>query len=122
MTESNRPGTSVLSADEYGNPKEAYSKVRERMIELELEKEEHQKALDVVKKLRQKERDELVKRVDMAKEEGQKTAEQVKTDMASRIEKQVQMIEDLLKDKKNLSVRIEELILAAQENAIQMEK
>lgn len=40
------------------------------MIELELEKEEQQKALDMVKRLRQKEREELSKRVDLAVEEG----------------------------------------------------
>lgn len=40
------------------------------MIELELEKEEQQKALDMVKHLRKKEREELSKRVDLAKEEG----------------------------------------------------
>jgi len=39
------------------------------MIELEMEKEEQQKALDIVKKLRVKEREELCKRVDLAKEE-----------------------------------------------------
>ena len=80
------------------------------MMELELEKEEHQKALDMVKQLRAKEREELVKRVDLAKEEGQKTAEQVKTEMAARIEKQVQMIEDLLQDKKDLSAKVEEMV------------
>lgn len=97
--------------ESYGhNPREAYSKVRERMIELELEKEEQQKALEMVKKLRVKEREELCKRVDLAKEEGQKTTEQVKSEMATRIEKQVQMIEDLLQDKKNLSAKVEELI------------
>lgn len=84
--------------------------MRERMIELELEKEEQQKALEMVKKLRAKEREELCKRVDLAKEEGQKTTEQVKSEMATRIEKQVQMIEDLLQDKKNLSAKVEELI------------
>ena len=40
------------------------------MIELEIEKEEQTKVLDMVKKLRAKEREELCKRVDMAKEEG----------------------------------------------------
>lgn len=67
--ESSRLAPSV--EESYGpTPREAYSKVRERMIELELEKEEQQKALDMVKKLRVKEREELCKRVDLAKEEG----------------------------------------------------
>lgn len=122
LADSSRIAGSTISNDEFGNPKEAYTKVRERMIELEMEKEEHQKALEVVKKLRQKERDELVKRVDLAKEEGQKTAEQVKAEMAARIEKQVQMIEDLLQDKKTLSAKVEELIQAEKETVVQMEK
>lgn len=76
----------------------------------------------MVKKLRVKEREELCKRVEVAKEEGQKTAEQVKAEMAMRIEKQVQMIEDLLQDKKNLSAKVEELIHQMQENAVQIDK
>jgi hypothetical protein len=42
--------------------------------------------------------------------------------MALRIEKQVQMIEDLLQDKKNLSAKVEELIHQMQENSVRMEK
>lgn len=71
-------------------------RLRERMLELELEREEQAKALEMHKLLRQREREELVKRVDLAKEEGNKTAEQVKREMAERVEKQVKMIEDLL--------------------------
>lgn len=37
--------------------------------------------------------------------------------MASRIEKQVQMIEDLLQDKKNLSAKVEELLAQMQDTA-----
>lgn len=58
----------------------------------------------------------------MAKEEGQKTTEQVKNEMASRIEKQVRMIEDLLQDKKDFSAKIEDMIGQMQEQAVQMEK
>lgn len=71
MLDSSQPSVD----DRFSNPREAYTKVRERMIELELEKEEQTKAFDMVKKLREKERDELCKRVDLAKEEGNKTAE-----------------------------------------------
>lgn len=44
------------------------------------------------------------------KEESQRNTENIKQDMADRIEKQVSMIEDLLQDKKNLQSKIEELV------------
>ena len=70
------------------------------MLELEIEREEQQKALELLQEVRNRERSELTNAVNRAKEDGGQYAEQVKNEMASRIEKQVQMIEALLDDKK----------------------
>ena len=72
------------------------------MLELEIEKEEQQKALKLLQEIRQKERDELNKAIERAKSDGGNYAEQVRNEMAARIEKQVTMIEALLDDKKQL--------------------
>ena len=90
-------------------PREAYQKIRERMLELEIEREEQQKAMELLKEIRIKERDDLNRCVERAKEEGGEYAEQVKNEMASRIEKQVQMIEALLEDKRQLQESMEKL-------------
>ena len=63
----------------------------------------------MVKHLREKDKDAASKKVEMVKEESQKYADQVRQEMAERIEKQVSMIEDLLADKKALSGKVEEL-------------
>lgn len=48
-------------------PREAYKKVRERLMELEIEKEEQEKQLNMLKQLRQKERSEAHKQIDKVK-------------------------------------------------------
>ena len=82
------------------DPKEAYQKIRERMLELEIEKDEQQKALDLMKEVRGREKDRFQEALERTREDGGKYAEQVKNEMALRIEKQVQMIESLLEDKR----------------------
>ena len=90
-------------------PRAAYSKVKERLMELEIEKEQQSKAYEMVKVLRQKDKDAASKQVEQMKWESEKQADDVRHEMAERIEKQVSMIEDLLGDKKSLSGRVEEL-------------
>ena len=60
-------GSQIGGGDE---PREAYKKVRERLMELEIEKEEQEKQLNMLKQLRQKERSEAHKQIDKVKEEG----------------------------------------------------
>lgn len=56
-------------------PREAYTKVRERMLELEIERDEQQKALELLKEVRERERAELTRNIIEAKEEGGEYAE-----------------------------------------------
>ena len=77
------------------------------MLELEIEREEQQKALDLLKEVRERERRELTRAVQEAREEGGEYAEQIKNEMAGRIEKQVSMIEALLEDKRQLQDTME---------------
>jgi hypothetical protein len=85
-------------------------KMKEKVIELELEREEQGKALELLNQLRHKEREALDARVTQAKEAGTKQADEIKADMAERIEKQMKMIEDLLSDKRALSQKVEDVI------------
>jgi len=98
--------------------------VRERLIELEIEKEEQEKQLNMLKQLRQKERSEAHKALDLVKQEGQKQTDTVRQDMEVRIEKQVNMIEHLLADKQELSAKIEELLetVKARDKALERQK
>ena len=50
--------TTVLDEDGM-RPRQAFSKVREKLMELEIERDEQAKNLELVKQLRQKERHEL---------------------------------------------------------------
>lgn len=56
-------------------PREAYTKVRERMLELEIERDEQQKALELLKEVRGRERVELTRAIKDAQEEGGDYAE-----------------------------------------------
>jgi len=56
----------------------------------------------MIQEARQKERSELTKAVEDARDKGGEYAEMIRNEMAGRIEKQVQMIESLLEDKRNL--------------------
>ena len=98
--------------------------MRERLIELEIEKEEQEKQLNMLKQLRQKERSEAHKALDLVKQEGQKQTDTVRQDMEVRIEKQVNMIEHLLADKQELSAKIEELLetVKARDKALERQK
>jgi seryl-tRNA synthetase len=86
---SKKPSHAHDDSKEVLNPKEAYSKVRERMLELEIERDEQQKALELLKEVRQRERKEMEAAIAEAKEEGAQYADLVKSEMASRLEKQV---------------------------------
>ena len=112
-------GCSQLGGGE--DPRQAYSKIRERLMELEIEKEEQEKQLNLLKQLRQKERTEAHKHIDKVKEEGQRATDTVKSEMENRIEKQVNMIESLLADKQELSNKIEDLVetVKARDKAIE---
>ena len=74
-----------------------------------MEKEESEKALQLLKQLREQERKELRTGIERAKEEGGRVAEEVRTQMAERIEKQLVTIENLIRDKEALSVKLEEM-------------
>ena len=85
------------------------------MLELEIEREEQQKALDLLKEVRERERRELTRAVEEAREEGGEYAEQIKNEMAGRIEKQVSMIEALLEDKRQLQDTMEQNLIRMKE-------
>jgi hypothetical protein len=70
------------------------------MLELEIERDEQQKALELLKEVRDRERVELTRGIREAREEGGQYADEIKNEMAGRIEKQVEMIEALLEDKR----------------------
>jgi len=58
-------------------------------MELEIEKEESQKALELLKQLRDQERNEMRSGLEKAREAAQKQAEEVRIQMADRLEKQL---------------------------------
>lgn len=90
-------------------PKEAYQKIREKMLALEIEKEEQQKALQLMKEVREREKVHFEEALERTREDGGRYADQVKDEMALRIEKQVQMIEALLEDKRQLQDSMEKM-------------
>lgn len=57
------------------------SKVKERLMELEIEREEKQKTIELLKEIREKELQEHMSKIDKIKEEGTKTAEELKIQM-----------------------------------------
>jgi hypothetical protein len=81
--------------------------LRERLMELEIEREQQEKALSLLQEIRNKEKEELSRAVEEARAHGGEYADQVRNEMAARIEKQVQMIEALLQDKKALQEAVE---------------
>ena len=91
-------------------------------MELEIEREEQQKALQLLQEVRQKEREELNRAVAEAHQEGGQYADQVRNEMAARIEKQVQMIEALLEDKRALQESVEQVTEKAQDLQMSAEK
>jgi len=86
------------------------------MLELEIERDEQEKALDMLKEVRHREKEELSKAVMKAKEDGGAYADQVRQEMANRIEKQVQMIESLLEDKRELQDTMEKIHKKSQDD------
>jgi 5-azacytidine-induced protein 1 len=92
------------------------------MMELEIEREEQQKALQLLQEVRQKEREELNRAIAEAHQEGGQYADQVRNEMAARIEKQVQMIEALLEDKRALQESVEQVTEKAQDLQMSAEK
>jgi len=65
--------------------------------------------MELLKEIRNREKEDLTSEVQRARDEGGRYADQVKNEMASRIEKQVQMIEALLEDKRQLQESVEKL-------------
>ncbi len=57
-----------------------------------------------------------------AKEDGAKQAEEVRQQMADRIEKQLLTIEALIKDKETLSLRVEDLLRQGRERDVVSDK
>lgn len=104
------------------DPKEAYQKVREKMLELEIEKEEQQKALELMKEVREREKAQFAEALERTREDGGKYADQVKNEMALRIEKQVTMIEALLEDKRQLQESVEKIQEKMKEAQVAQEK
>ena len=92
------------------------------MMELEIEKEEQNRALTMVQEARQREKVQMARAVEEAKDKGGEYADMIRNEMASRIEKQVQMIEALLEDKRSLKDNIEGLTEKAQDIQIQSDK
>ena len=82
-----KQGASAATTNSKVEPREAYQKIRERMLELEIEQEEQQKAMELLKEVRNREKESLTSEVQKAREEGGRYADQVKNEMASRIEK-----------------------------------
>ena len=62
-------------------------KVKEKLLELEIERDEVSKTLDYLKALREKENAEYKHGIEKAREEGSKFAEEVKKEMSLRLEK-----------------------------------
>ena len=62
----------------YGGTNHAHLDLKARLMELELEKEENQKALDLLKTLRDQERHELRSGLEQARESAVRQAEEVR--------------------------------------------
>ena len=60
---------SYLGSIQGEEPRAAYSKVKERLMELEIENSEQAKAYEMVKHLREKDKDAATKKVEQVKEE-----------------------------------------------------
>jgi len=86
----------------YGGTNHYHLDLKARLMELELEKEENQKALDLLKTLRDQERTELRSGLEQARELAIKQSEEVRSQMAERLEKQLSTIELLIRDKEQL--------------------
>lgn len=76
----------------------------------------------MLREIREQERKELSTGLQRAKEDAQKQTEEVRTQMEKRIEKQLQTIESLIKDKEALAVKIEEVSKQAKEKEVKSEK
>jgi hypothetical protein len=72
--------SSVMSfqPSQHTHVREDFIKVREKMLELEIEKEEQYKALELVKQLRKKEREEAERKTELMRKEGAKQTDIVK--------------------------------------------
>ena len=80
-----------------------------KMLELEMEREESEKALQLLKQMREQERRELRSGMERFKEEASKETESLRNQMTTRFEKQLVTIENLIRDKAALSTKVEEL-------------
>ncbi|CDW86542.1 UNKNOWN [Stylonychia lemnae] len=112
LTSNNSNITSQLVPDEY----------KEKLMELEIEREEQQKALKMLKEIREKEKQDLNKKILEEKEIGTKSAEEVKVQMTHKIEKQLQLIEQLVKDKEGMQNQMKEVAKRLKEKDQETEK
>jgi hypothetical protein len=92
----------------YGGTNHHQLDLKARLMELELEKEENQKALDLLKTLREQERTELRSGLEQARESASRQAEEVRAQMAERLEKQLSTIEILIRDKEQLQRMVDQ--------------
>ena len=96
--------------------------LRQRLMELEIERDEQGKALSLLQEVRAKEKAETAKQIEATRDKGGEYAEMVRTEMSGRIEKQVAMIEGLLDDKRSLQESLELMADKAQNMADMSEK
>ena len=61
--------------------------LKEKLLELELEREEKAKTIELLKQIRERELQEAQSQLSKAKEEGQKSAEELKQQMTQQLEK-----------------------------------
>lgn len=108
--------------EQLSEPATQYHKVRERMMEMELERDEQAKALKMLKEARQREKNQHEEQIELVRNQGGEYAEQVKAEMAARIEKQVTMLESLLEDKKEMQEQVEQMTARLSENSTNAEK
>ena len=87
-----------------------------------MEREESQQALSLLKQIRDSERLELQSGIQRVKDDASRQAEEVRHQMADRIEKQLHTIETLIKDKGLLAAKVEEVARQASEREALAEK
>lgn len=72
--------------------------------------------------MRKKEKEELESRINQEKEHSNKSTEEVRRQMAEKIERQLAIIEQLIKDKEQLQLKIEDLLKKTRDRDGQFEK
>lgn len=67
-----QPSIDITTTSVEPSTREQYLKARERLVELEIEKDEKDKSLQLIQEIRERERNELIRRVEQSKEQSQK--------------------------------------------------